>query len=73
MKRRASADSETKCRKNRPAVEPAATPEQQRSVFAAFDELGTQYLKPVFEHLNGALQYDELKLLRLSYLSMRQE
>jgi len=46
----------------------SATPEQQQAAFAAFDELGTTYLKPVFDELNGTLNYDELKILRLLYL-----
>lgn len=50
----------------------SATPEQQRSAFAAFDELGAMYLKPVFDKLNGELNYDELKILRLLYLISRQ-
>jgi ATP-dependent DNA helicase RecQ len=53
-------------------AETSATAEQQRVVFAAFDELGTQYLKPVFDQLNGTLNYDELKILRLMYLITRQ-
>lgn len=51
----------------------SATPEQQQATFAAFDEAGTMYLKPVFDKLNGALNYDELKILRLLYLASRQE
>jgi ATP-dependent DNA helicase RecQ len=51
----------------------SATPEQRQATFAAFDELGTYYLKPVFDKLNGALNYDDLKILRLMYLIARQE
>ena len=40
---------------------------QKESAFAAFDELGTAYLKPVFEKLNGEINYDNLKILRLLY------
>jgi hypothetical protein len=50
----------------------SATPNQQEAVFAAFDELSSTYLKPVFDQLNGALSYDELKILRLLYLIQRQ-
>ena len=50
----------------------SATPEQQRIAFAAFDELSAMYLKPVFDKLNGALNYDELKILRLLYLIDKQ-
>ena len=46
----------------------SATPEQQQAAFGAFDELGPTYLKPVFDKLNGALNYDELKILRMLYL-----
>ncbi len=51
----------------------SATPEQQESAFAAFDELGTNYLKPVFDKLNGTLSYDELKILRMLYLVSHQD
>ncbi len=50
----------------------SATPEQQQITFAVFDESGTMYLKPVFDALNGALNYDELKILRLLYLIYKQ-
>ena len=46
----------------------SATPEQQQSAFAAFDELSPTFLKPVYDQLNGGLTYDELKTLRLLYL-----
>jgi ATP-dependent DNA helicase RecQ len=45
----------------------STSPDQQQSIFAAFDELGTALLKPVFEKLEGKVNYDELKLLRLIY------
>jgi len=51
----------------------SAAPEQQQAAFAAFDELGTFYLKPVFDKLNGALNYDDLKILRMMYLIAQQE
>ena len=50
-----------------------ATPEQQQAVFAAFDELSPAFLKPVFDKLNGELNYDELKILRMLYLIAHQE
>lgn len=46
----------------------SVAPNQQQVAFAAFDELGPGLLKPVFDKLNGQLNYNELKLLRLSYL-----
>ncbi|MBI3170841.1 MAG: DNA helicase RecQ [Chloroflexi bacterium] len=45
-----------------------ASPEQQQAAFAAFDEVGTALLKPVFEKLNGVLNYDDLKVLRMVYM-----
>jgi hypothetical protein len=47
----------------------SASPHQQAVAFAAFDELGTALLKPVFDRLNGTINYDELKILRLCFLS----
>ncbi len=44
------------------------TSSQQQTVFAAFDELGSDKLKPIHEKLNAAVNYDELKILRLCYL-----
>ena len=35
----------------------------------AFQALGTEYLKPVYEQLGGAIDYDDLKLLRLFILA----
>jgi ATP-dependent DNA helicase RecQ len=48
-----------------------SSPEAQRVVFAAYDELGTVFLKPVFDKLGGKIDYDELKILRLVYLSSK--
>ena len=50
----------------------SATSDQQQAVFAAFDELSPTYLKPVFDKLEGKLNYDELKILRLLYLIERE-
>jgi ATP-dependent DNA helicase RecQ len=43
--------------------------EQKQAVFAAFDEVGTAMLKPVFDKMGGTLNYDDLKVLRLVYLT----
>jgi ATP-dependent DNA helicase RecQ len=51
----------------------SATPDQQQAAFAAFDELSPTYLKPIYDKMNGALTYDELKILRLMYLISNQE
>jgi ATP-dependent DNA helicase RecQ len=42
---------------------------QQTAALQAFAELGADLLKPVFERLDGTVDYDELKILRLIYLS----
>jgi ATP-dependent DNA helicase RecQ len=46
----------------------SVTREQGQAAFAAFDELGTAFLKPVHDKLNGALNYDDLRILRLAYM-----
>ena len=51
----------------------SATLEQQQAAFAAFEELSPTFLKPVFDKLNGALNYDDLKILRMLYLISKQE
>jgi ATP-dependent DNA helicase RecQ len=49
--------------------ESALRPELQNAALRAFRELGGQQLKPVYERLSGAVTYDELKIMRLVYLS----
>ena len=51
----------------------SASPDQQAAAFAAFDQLGTDYLKPIFDKLNGQLDYNELRILRLCYLIRPQQ
>jgi ATP-dependent DNA helicase RecQ len=46
----------------------SATPEQQQAAFAAFDEFGPAFLKPVYDKLGGAVDYEDLKILRLLYM-----
>jgi ATP-dependent DNA helicase RecQ len=43
--------------------------EQQEAVLQAFEQLGSRYLKPVFDQLDGTVSYDDLKILRLYFLS----
>ncbi len=43
-------------------------PDQQMAVFKAFDKLGSDMLKPVYDALKGTVNYDELRILRLCYL-----
>lgn len=47
----------------------STSPDDQQAAMEAFNELGAAYLKPVFEKLEGKINYDELKILRLMYLS----
>ncbi len=51
----------------------ALSPDDQQSALAAFAELGALRLKPVFEKLNGKINYDELKILRLAALTAPKE
>ena len=51
----------------------SASPEQQQAAFAAFEELSPSFLKPVYDKLNGALNYDELRILRMMYLTSKQD
>jgi ATP-dependent DNA helicase RecQ len=46
----------------------SATPEQKQAAFAAFQELSPAFLKPIYDRVDGALNYDELKILRLIYM-----
>jgi ATP-dependent DNA helicase RecQ len=50
----------------------SASPDQQAAAFAVFAEVGTALLKPVFDKLNETLNYEELKILRLCYLSQNE-
>jgi len=44
-------------------------PDQQKIVLGHFERLGTEFLRPIFDALNGEIDYEELKTLRLYYLS----
>jgi len=46
-------------------------PAQRAKVLEVFEKLGGNYLKPVFEALNGNVSYDELHVLRLYHLSLQ--
>jgi len=51
----------------------STNPDQQQAAFAAFNELSPAFLKPVFDKLNGILNYDDLKILRMLYLISHQD
>ncbi len=42
--------------------------EKQKEVFAAFEKLGVNYLRPVFDELEETVSYDDLHILRICYL-----
>lgn len=46
-----------------------AAADDQLRVLAAFVELGTERLKPVFERLDGRVSYDDLNVLRIVHLN----
>jgi ATP-dependent DNA helicase RecQ len=47
----------------------SALPEDQKNAaLKAFDQCGSEYLKPAFDFLNGRVDYEELKILRLYHL-----
>jgi ATP-dependent DNA helicase RecQ len=43
-------------------------PDQQQAVFEAFDKMGSDMLKPIYDKFKNTVNYDELKILRLCYL-----
>ncbi|MFZ1397915.1 MAG: DNA helicase RecQ [Candidatus Promineifilaceae bacterium] len=45
------------------------TPAQQQQALAAFAEHGTEYLRPVYLALNETVDYEELHLMRLHFVS----
>jgi ATP-dependent DNA helicase RecQ len=51
----------------------ATTLEQKKTAFAAFDELGATTLKPVHAKLDGILDYNQLKIMRMLYLISHQD
>ncbi len=50
----------------------SANERQIQLAFSAFGESENLFLRPVFDKLNGELNFDELKILRLLYLAQRQ-
>jgi ATP-dependent DNA helicase RecQ len=42
---------------------------ERQKVYHLFDRLGTELLRPVFEALNGKVDYEELTLMRIIYLN----
>ncbi|MEA3287807.1 MAG: DNA helicase RecQ [Candidatus Marinimicrobia bacterium] len=49
------------------------TPQQQTAVSNAFKQYGTSALRPVFDALNEEVSFEGLKIMRLHYLSERQQ
>ena len=48
-----------------------APQEHQEIALRAFKELGTQFLSPVHDHLDGIISFDDLRILRLYYISQQ--
>ena len=44
------------------------SPDVQQKVFAVFDEIGSDMLRPVYDKFSGTVNYDELRIMRLCYL-----
>jgi ATP-dependent DNA helicase RecQ len=42
---------------------------QQDNVLKSFEKLGPEFLSPVFKAHNGEISYEDLKILRLYYMS----
>ncbi|MDQ3004930.1 MAG: DNA helicase RecQ [Chloroflexota bacterium] len=49
------------------------SPDVQQKVFAAFDEISPDMLKPVYDKFNGTVNYDELRIMRLCYMCEKRE
>lgn len=47
--------------------------DQQDIVLKTFHSLGTEFLRPVFDALDGKISYEDLKISRLYYLSINRE
>jgi ATP-dependent DNA helicase RecQ len=47
------------------------TTEQQERVLAVFAEQGDEHLTPVFEALDGTVEYEELRVMRLYRMNLR--
>ena len=49
------------------------SPAIRYQVMRSFDDLGTEYLKPVFKKLNETVDFNELRILQLYYLNTRNQ
>ncbi len=47
----------------------ALSQKEIRAVLETFDRLGPEYLSPIFKEHNGDISYEDLKIIRLYYLS----
>ena len=47
----------------------ALSQKEIQAVLKTFDRLGTEYLSPIFKEHNGNISYEDLKIIRLYYLS----
>jgi len=49
----------------------ALSQKEIHSVLETFDRLGPEYLSPIFKEHNGKINYEDLKIIRLYYLSKK--
>jgi hypothetical protein len=49
------------------------SPAQQKKVLQAYQELGAEYLKPVFARMNENVDYNELRILQLYFLCVHKK
>jgi len=47
----------------------ALSQKEVQAVLETFDRLGDEYLSPIFKKHNGNISYEDLKIIRLYYLS----
>lgn len=42
---------------------------KKNEIYDAFDKLGSNYLKPVYDEMNETISYDELRIVQICYIS----
>ena len=47
---------------------PKSLTEKKERFFTLFGALGTMHLKPIFDELDGKMEYEDLKIFRILYL-----
>lgn len=52
-------------------AESVLTDRQRKKVMTAYKELGYELLSPVYKHFDGEISYQELKIMRIAFLSSK--